>query len=81
MMHFRKSDGDEERDWENPDLPEGFDVYDYDPRRARRGQIVVLCVFGTAALLFIIAWYLNWSRAPDPDTYIRSAVGGRTGRL
>jgi hypothetical protein len=53
----RFPDDDEDKDWENPDLPEGFDVYDYDPVRARRGQRMVLFIFALVLVLLIVAAY------------------------
>ena len=51
--------------WEVPELKEGFDVYDYDPRRARRGQRVVLAVFVLTLILFVLSYWLKW-RAEQP---------------
>ena len=62
---------EEEKDWENPDLPEGFDVYDYDAAKAKRGQRMVLIIFAVAFLLFVVASILR-TYPVSPNQIIRS---------
>jgi hypothetical protein len=56
---MRDEDEGEAHDWEDPDLPEGFDVYDYDAQRAKRGRRMVLIIFGSALFLFLLASWLS----------------------
>jgi hypothetical protein len=70
---MRDEDQEELRDWEDPDLPEGFDVYDYDAARAKRGQRMVLIVFVGALLLFLLSAYLESRPKPDVNQGDQSA--------
>ena len=56
----------EHEPWEVPQFTEGFDVYDYDARRAKRGQRVVLAVFLITLVLLALMIWLN-SQSTEPS--------------
>ncbi|HEY3781075.1 MAG TPA: hypothetical protein VGL56_08345 [Fimbriimonadaceae bacterium] len=49
-----------EEEWSQQDLPEGFDVFEYDAKRARSGQLLVTFIFLVALLMFILAMYFSY---------------------
>ena len=49
-----------EEEWSEENLPEGFDVFDYDAKRARAGQLMVVAIFAGALLLFVMAMYFSY---------------------
>jgi hypothetical protein len=49
----------EEEFWELPEKQEGYDVYQYDARRAAVGQKIVLMIFTLALILFILSNYFS----------------------
>jgi hypothetical protein len=49
-----------EEEWSEEELPEGFDVYNYDAKRARAGQLMVVAIFSFALLLFALSMYFSY---------------------
>jgi hypothetical protein len=65
--HLENFEPEEKREpWELPEYREGFDVYQYDEYRARKGQRIVIATFLIAFTLFLIAMYLS-KKAVDEE--------------
>lgn len=53
--------------WEIPELKEGFDVFNYDAQRAKRGQRLVLIIFAIAITLLALSWWALARRAREQE--------------
>lgn len=53
--------------WELAEMKEGFDVYNYDEARARRGQRVVIVLFLISLGLFVLYMYKTMSYRTDSE--------------